>query len=487
MENAANVLNVANGGESKKPSARARVQAFGGFLTNMVLPNIGAFIAWGLLTALFIPSGWFPNKALGSIVDPAIKYLLPLLLASTGGRMVAGQRGAVMGAIGAIGLIVGSDIPMFLGAMIIGPLGGWVIKKFDKAIDNKIPAGFEMIVNNFSIGILGFLLMIVSYYFIGPVIESANNLVTKAIEALVATGFLPLLSIINEPAKVLFLNNVIDQGIYYPLGMQETLKAGKSIYFTVASNPGPGLGLLLAFSLFGKKAAKRTAPGAIIIHFFGGIHELYFPYVLMKPLTILAMIAGGMSGITVFNLFDAGLVAGPSPGSIFSYLALTPKGNFVGIIAGVLVAAVVSFLVTSVILKFDNKGVEEEEEFTSSVEKSKTMKSEGKQLLRTSSSTSSTIANTKINKISFACDAGAGSSALGATTFRKRLKKAKIDGIEVKHYRIEDVPQDSDIIVVHKDLLERAKLTHKNKTIITIENYIDDPNLAKLLNELTDK
>lgn len=474
--------------KSTAPSVRAQIQAFGGFLTNMVLPNIGAFIAWGILTALFIPTGWIPNEKLAEIVGPAITYLLPLLLAGTGGRMIAGQRGAVMAMIGAIGLIVGSEIPMFLGAMIIGPLGGLVIKKFDKSIENKVPAGFEMIVNNFSIGILGFLLMILSFYVIGPVIESANSFVTSAIKSLVATGFLPLLSIINEPAKVLFLNNVIDQGIYYPLGMQETLKEGKSIFFTVASNPGPGLGLLLAFSIFGKKAAKRTAPGAIIIHFFGGIHELYFPYVLMKPLTIIAMIAGGMSGITVFNLFNVGLVAGPSPGSIFSYLALTPKGNFLGVIAGVVVATVVSFIIASIILKLDKKA-DEEEDFASSIEKSKSMKSEGKQILSSSldnTNLENPTSNT-IGKISFACDAGAGSSALGATTFRKRLQKKNINGIEVKHYRIEDAPKDSDIIVVHKDLYERARLTHKDKKIITISNYIDDPNLAQLINELKEK
>ena len=334
-------------------STRARVQAFGGFLTNMVLPNIGAFIAWGILTALFIPTGWLPSEKFAVLVGPVIKFVLPILLAYTGGKMVAGQRGAVMGTLGAIGLIVGADIPMFLGAMIVGPLGGWIIKKFDKMIDGKIPSGFEMIVNNFSIGIIGFFLMMFSFLVIGPMIEGANGFVTAAIKALVATGLLPLLSIINEPAKVLFLNNVIDQGIYYPLGMQETLQAGKSIYFMVASNPGPGLGLLLAYSFFGKKIAKRTAPGAIIIHFFGGIHELYFPYVLMKPLTIVSMILGGMSGILTFQLFGVGLVAGPSPGSIFAYLALTPRGNFIGVIAGVLVATIVSFLVTSLILKMD--------------------------------------------------------------------------------------------------------------------------------------
>ncbi|MFZ4451601.1 PTS mannitol transporter subunit IICB [Salibacterium aidingense] len=472
--------NVANGNTVNTPSARARIQALGGFLTNMVLPNIGAFIAWGLLTALFIPSGWIPNENLAAIVDPAIKYLLPLLLASTGGRMIAGQRGAVMGAIGAIGLIVGSDIPMFLGAMIIGPFGGWVIKRFDRLIENKIPAGFEMIVNNFSIGVLGFLLMIISYIFIGPIIESANNAVSAAIEGMVAAGLLPLLSLINEPAKVLFLNNVIDQGIYYPLGMQQTSEVGKSIYFTVASNPGPGLGLLLAFTFFGRKTARRTAPGAIIIHFLGGIHELYFPYVFMKPLTILAMIGGAMSGITVFHLFDAGLVAGPSPGSIFAYLALTPKGSFVGIILGVLVAAAVTFLIAALILKFDKK-TEDEDDLNASIEKSKSMKSEGKQVL---DSSNKDVQPTTIDKISFACDAGAGSSALGATTFRKRLQKYNIDGIEVKHYRIEDVPQDADIIVVHQDLLDRAKMFHENKEIITIENYIDDPNLIQLLEDL---
>ncbi len=470
--------------EEKRPSVRARIQAFGGFLTNMVLPNIGAFIAWGFLTALFIPTGWLPNEHLAEMVGPAIIYLLPILLAFTGGMMVHGHRGAVMGTIGAIGLIVGSDIPMFLGAMIVGPLGGWIIKRFDALIKDKIAAGFEMVVNNFSIGILGFFLMMISYLFIGPVIQSANTAVTVAIEALVATGFLPLLSLINEPAKVLFLNNVIDQGIYYPLGMQHTLEAGKSIFFTVASNPGPGLGLLLAFTFFGNKVARRTAPGAIIIHFFGGIHELYFPYVLMKPLTIIGMIAGAMSGIAVFGVFDAGLVAGPSPGSIFSYLALTPRGSFVGIILGVLVATVVSFIVTSIILKLEKKSDDEGDELTSSIAKSKSMKSEGKQVL---SSISDVSTKENINKISFACDAGAGSSALGATTFRKKLQKKNITDIEVKHYRIEDVPQDSDIVVVHKNLADRARLVLKDVKIISIESYLDDPKLSELLDELENR
>lgn len=462
-------------------SKRAKVQAFGGFLTSIVIPNIGAFIAWGLITALFIPTGWTPNEHLGQLVGPMITYLLPLLLGYTGGKLVGGDRGAVMGSIATIGLIIGADIPMFLGAMVVGPLGGYVIKKFDEAVDDKIPAGFEMLVNNFSLGILGFGLCLLSYQLIGPAIEAANQVVTNLIESLVATGYLPLLSIINEPAKVLFLNNVIDQGIYYPLGMQESLTAGKSIYFMVASNPGPGLGMLLAFAIFGKGMTKKSAPGAIIIHFFGGIHELYFPYVLMKPKMILAMIAGGMSGIFTFNLFKVGLVAGPSPGSIFAYLALTPKGNFLGVIAGVLIATGVSFLVASALLKMEKESAEDET-FSSSVNKSKKMKQEGKAVLNPG--LAKEIQAGAIKHIAFACDAGLGSSAMGANVFKKKLKKEGLD-LTVKHYAIEKVPEDVDVIVTHENLEERVRLKFKDKRIITIQNYLEDQNLINFFEELT--
>lgn len=348
-------------------SARAKVQAFGGFLTAMVIPNIGAFIAWGFITALFIPTGWLPNEHFAKIVGPMITYLLPVMIGSTGGHLVGGKRGAVMGGIGTIGVIVGAEIPMFLGSMIMGPLGGLVIKYVDKALEKRIPAGFEMVINNFSLGIAGMLLCLLGFEVIGPAVLIANTFVKECIEALVHAGYLPLLSVINEPAKVLFLNNAIDQGVYYPLGMQQASVNGKSIFFMVASNPGPGLGLLLAFTLFGKGMSKRSAPGAMIIHFLGGIHELYFPYVLMKPLTIIAMIAGGMSGTWMFNLLDGGLVAGPSPGSIFAYLALTPKGSFLATIAGVTVGTLVSFAITSLILKMEKTvETESEDEFAQS-------------------------------------------------------------------------------------------------------------------------
>ena len=463
---------------------RAKLQAFGGFLTAMVIPNMGAFIAWGFITALFIPTGWIPNEHFNELVQPMLNYLLPLLLAYTGGSLVYGQRGGVAGAIGTIGLIVGANIAMFLGAMIMGPLSAWIVKKFDKAIDGKIPTGFEMVVNNFSLGIIAFLLCLCSYSFIGPVIVEANSFVSYLIQQLVKTGFLPILSVINEPAKVLFLNNVIDQGIYYPLGMQQVAEVGKSIYFTVASNPGAGLGLLLAYSVFGKGEAKKTAPGALIIHFFGGIHEMYFPYVLMNPVLIVAMILGNGAGTLVYSILDVGLVAGPSPGSIFAYLMLTPKGNFLGIIAGVLVSAAVSFLVASSILKV-SKGKGTDEDLQASTARSKAMKQEGKDILKKEMLSEIPVKEEKekITNVAFACDAGLGSSAMGAGAFRKKLKEQGID-ITVKHYAIERVPAEAQVVVTHENLLERAKIAMPDKRIVTIKNFLGDPNINLLIEEI---
>ena len=341
---------------------RARIQRFGGFLAAMVIPNIGAFIAWGLITAFFIPTGWIPNEDLAQLVGPMIFFLLPILIGYSGGYLVHGQRGAVVGAIATAGVAIGGFVgveiggetvmtPMFLGAMIAGPLGGWVIRQWDQMVAGRIPTGFEMLVGNFSAGILGAILAILGYWAIGPVVSVISNAFGDAVDFLVDNTLLPLVSIIVEPAKVLFLNNAINHGVLAPLGVAEAAKNGEAIHFLIETNPGPGLGLLTAYWFFGPKAVRPSAPGAIIIHFFGGIHEIYFPYVLINPVLIIAMIAGGMSAVLTFVVTGAGLVSTPSPGSIFAYLAVTPKGEHFGVLAGVAVGAIVTFLVATVILK----------------------------------------------------------------------------------------------------------------------------------------
>ena len=331
---------------------KAGVQRIGGYLAAMVMPNIGAFIAWGLITALFIPTGWLPNETLAQLVGPMITVLLPVLIGYTGGRLVHGQRGAVVGAVATVGIVVGSDIPMFLGAMIIGPLTAFILKQFDALFQNKIKPGFEMLIDNFSAGIIGGGMAIFGLWGVGPVVRTITDAAGDAVDWLVRENLLPFASVLVEPAKVLFLNNAINHGVFGPLGVAQSTETGKSILFMIETNPGPGLGLLVAYLLFGPRSLRPTTPAAIVVHFLGGIHEIYFPYVLMKPRLILAMIAGGASGVLTFIVTGSGLVATPSPGSIFAYMAVTPRGSHFGVILGILIAAGVTFAVASVLLGF---------------------------------------------------------------------------------------------------------------------------------------
>jgi PTS system mannitol-specific IIC component len=331
---------------------KASVQRVGGYLAGMVMPNIGAFIAWGLITALFIPTGWIPNAFLAQVVGPMILVLLPVLIGYTGGRLVHGQRGAVVGAVATVGIVVGANIPMFLGAMIIGPLTAFILKMFDRLFQDKVKPGFEMLIDNFSAGIIGGGMALLGIWAIGPAVDKVTTWAGSGVNWLVSHHLLPLASVIVEPGKVLFLNNAINHGVLAPLGVAESHSLGKSILFMIESNPGPGLGLLLAYLVFGPRSLRPTVPAAIVVQFLGGIHEIYFPYVLMKPRLILATMAGGAAGVATFMVTGAGLVATPSPGSIFAYMAVTPKGGYVGVLLGIAIAAGVSFIVASVLLGF---------------------------------------------------------------------------------------------------------------------------------------
>ncbi|HDR0967327.1 TPA: PTS mannitol transporter subunit IICBA [Pasteurella multocida] len=455
-------------------NAKVKVQNFGRFLSNMVMPNIGAFIAWGFITALFIPTGWLPNETLAKLVGPMITYLLPLLIGYSGGKLIAGERGAVVGAIATAGVIVGTDIPMFLGAMIAGPTGGWAIKRFDKWADGKIKSGFEMLVNNFSSGIIGMILAILFFWLIGPAVKALSTMLAAGVDILVKAHLLPLTSIFVEPAKILFLNNAINHGIFSPLGIQQSQEFGQSIFFLIEANPGPGLGVLLAYIVFGKGTAKQTAGGATIIHFFGGIHEIYFPYVLMNPRLLLAVIAGGVSGVFTLVLFNAGLVAPASPGSIIAVLLMTPQNAIVGVLASVAIAATVSFVIASFFLKI------QKEENGHSLEKmqaaSKAMKS-GVQL-------NTPTRYQDVQKIFVACDAGMGSSAMGASMLRKKVKEAGL-AIEVTNCAINDLPEDAQLVITHQDLTLRAKKHTPNAMHFSLNNFLDAHFYDNLVQDLS--
>ncbi len=451
---------------------KIKVQSFGRFLSNMVMPNIGAFIAWGIITALFIPTGWLPNETLAKLVGPMITYLLPLLIGYTGGRLVGGDRGGVVGAITTMGVIVGADMPMFLGAMIAGPLGGWAIKKFDVWVDGKIKSGFEMLVNNFSAGIIGMILAILAFLGIGPAVEVLSKLLAAGVNFMVAHDMLPLASVFVEPAKILFLNNAINHGIFSPLGIQQSHDLGKSIFFLIEANPGPGMGVLLAYMFFGRGSAKQSAGGAAIIHFLGGIHEIYFPYVLMNPRLILAVILGGMTGVFTLSVLGGGLVSPASPGSILAVLAMTPKGAYFANIAAICAAMAVSFVVSAILLKTSK--VKEEDDIEAATRRMQDMKSQSKGVAATPLAAGD-VSNdlSHVRKIIVACDAGMGSSAMGAGVLRKKVADAGLSQISVTNSAINSLPADVDLVITHRDLTERAMRQVPQAQHISLTNFLD--------------
>ncbi len=484
--------------DSPRTGVRVRVQKLGTALSNMVMPNIGAFIAWGLITALFIEAGWLqaifsdlknPEGWVAKIggwgaydgagiVGPMITYLLPVLIGYTGGRMIHGNRGAVVGAIATMGVVAGAEVPMFMGAMIMGPLGGWCMKKLDALWEGKIRPGFEMLVDNFSAGILGMLLAIFGFFGIGPIVSSFTTAAGNAVDFLVDNDLLPLTSILIEPAKVLFLNNAINHGVLTPLGTTQALETGKSILFLLETNPGPGLGILLAYMAFGKGVARASAPGAAIIQFFGGIHEIYFPYVLMKPKLIAATILGGMTGVFINVLFGSGLRAPAAPGSIIAIYAQTASGSFLGVTLAVLGATAVSFLVAAFLLKTD-RAIDEPDlaAATASMESMKGKKS----------SVSSALVGTRsgpIKTIVFACDAGMGSSAMGASVLRRKIQQAGFGDVKVSNSAISNLTDTYDLVVTHRDLTARATQKTGSAVQVSVDDFMSSPRYDEIVDRL---
>ena len=502
-------------------TAQVHVQRFGAFLTGMIMPNLPAFVAWGLITALFIATGWLPSGILGGfgnadligwqgaathlakasngstfpqyvgLVVPMITYLLPLLIANAGGRIVYGERGGVIGCVATMGVIAGSMVPMFMGAMLVGPSAAWLMMQVDRIWEGKIRPGFEMLVNMFSAGILGALLSIGAFFGIAPIVTQVSAWLGDAVAWLAREHLLPLMSIIVEPAKVLFLNNAIGNGVLVPLGVQQTLTDGKSLLFLVESNPGPGVGILLAYMLFGIGYAKASAPGALIIVLFGGIHEVYFPFVLMKPVLIVAAIAGGMTGVATNAVFGSGLHGPASPGSIFAVLLQTTRGSYIGVILSVVLAAAVSFIVASFILRASRKSdlaagdsgdlsaaiakTEENKGKSSSMLGSLTVQKEATVGAGSTADTATAVLERPVRKIVFACDAGMGSSAMGASVLRDKLKKAGVTGVSVVNQAVANLQDDADLVISQNQLTDRAKLRAPSSLHMSVDNFMNSP------------
>lgn len=467
---------------SEKVSYRVKAQRFGGKLSAMVLPNLGAFMGWGILTALGI---WLSNDMLKGFITPMLTYLLPILIGVAAGKMVYGDKGAVIGAFATMGVVVGSNVTMLLGAMIIAPLAAWLLKKTEAVINPHIPVGFELLVGNLTIAILGAAVAIVGCVALAPAITSLSSVFAAGVAALENNNLLPLTAIFIEPAKVLFLNNAIGQGILTPLGTAQLNELGKSVLFLLESNPGPGLGILLAYCVFGRGRAKANAYGATLIHAIGGIHEIYFPFILMNPVLVLAAIAGGAVGTFLFTLFNVGLVGVSSPGSIITIMMMASAGDQIMILVSILASTAVSFLVASVIVKHSK--MDEEEGDRSLREAAKQMEALKGKKSRISSvfeEKEAEVDYAKVRKIIYVCDAGLGSSAMGASVIAKKLKKAGITDIQVEHAPVMNLPQEADLLVTHTSLEQIVREKQPDTKLITIQDYLNAPEYEELVNKI---
>ncbi|MFI3256619.1 MAG: PTS transporter subunit EIIC, partial [Psittacicella sp.] len=451
------------------------VQKFGRLLSNMTMPNIVALITWGLFATIFMPDGWYPNVYFAKILAPALMYLLPILIGYYGGKIVYGEKGGVIGALATLGLVVGSSVPMFLGAMATGPSAAYILKVYEDSIKKSKYTNFF---GNYNAEIIGVLFTIFAYVIIQPIFEGITDGIMHAINWLIGNNLIALSAIFVEPAKILFLNNAINQGILTPLGFAEVHKFGYSLLFLVESNPGPGLGILLAYTFFGKGMSKKTAPAAIVMQFFGGLHEVYFPYILMKPKLILAVILGGMTGIITLVMTHSGLIAPPSPGSIISILLLAPKDSILGVILSIFLATTVSFIVATFLIKVETITPKEhsdsydENSSTSTKEKVDNKKDVGKQEVSSLGFDYTDLKDLK--RIVVACDAGMGSSAMGAGVLRKKVKQAGLsDKIEVTNKAINKITPDDKLLITHKDLTNRAREKAPNSLHISLNNFLN--------------
>lgn len=443
--------------------AQAQIQKFGSFLSAMVMPNIGVFIGWGLLTALFIDTGWCPNAYLNELVSPILTYLLPVLIGYTAGSNIYGRRGGVIGAFATMGAVVGADVTMLVGGMILGPLSAWILKKFDKAIEGKVKPGLEMLVDNFSLGIIGFIICIIGYVGVAPIMTVIQDVLTAGVQYLTDHNMLPLSELFVQPAEILFLNNAINHGIMTPLGLQQAAETGKSVLFLVEASGAAWVGLAAAFAIFGNKMAKKSAPGAVIIMFFGGIAEVCFPYCLTMPLTIVGPILGNMFSLFVLTTFGGGTVGPVSPGSVISYLMMTPKDCMVVNIIAYAGSLIISFAGAALVLKMFGQPEESEAE---------------------DGSAASAGALKALNKVIFACDAGMGSSAMGVSILKKKLNEVGLNP-DIKHVAVSDIPNDADIIVTNSNLLERAKMTTEGKKpILTLSNFMDQAEYDRIVTQI---
>lgn len=469
---------------------RDALHRFGKFYSKVILNYIGIFIFVGMLSVIFGDNGWFPNENIYAISQFIYEAVIPTMIAYTAGNQMQKAQeenqgglhaGGTIAVMATAGIIIASPHNGILGAMVLGPLCGLLWEKLLKRVMNHVKAGLEMLLRNIIVAFSGGIMAILAYYLFAPVLSLWMNLLMLGINYLIDRNLICFLSVIIEPAKVFFLNNSINHGVLVPLGMQQAQELGGSLLFLLESNPGPGLGVLLALYIKQKKRRKEYA-ASIFVHFIGGIHEIYFPSVLANLWLLIALICGGAIGDLTFSLLKAATVGVVSPGSIISVLMVSAQGKMFVILAGVLISVTVSMLISILILNIqDNirrRGKNNEEDIIE----------EGKQEVeKGTNQPKNQWGRKKMLKIGFVCDAGVGSSAMGAALFRRKLSEYQLLEAEVKAYAIDQIPEDITYIICQEDFYRLRLSAIRAKNVYTVHNLLNQTEYGTIIEEIRRK
>ncbi|HAP5505402.1 TPA: PTS transporter subunit EIIC [Enterococcus faecalis] len=430
------------------------LRRFGHRLSGMIMPNLSIFIAWSLLSLVAGYTTGNLRLALSEVETIMIRVVLPILIGFTGGKMFEEQCGGVVAAIATVGVIVSTDVPQLFGAMFIGPLAGYTFAKIEQILLPKVKEGYEMLTKNFLAGIVGGLLCCFGILVVAPAVESASFWLYQFSSWLIEANLLPLVHVFLEPLKVLFFNNAINHGLLTPLGLEGTSQTGQSILFLLETNPGPGVGVLVAFLLFGPVGQRKTAGGATMIQLIGGIHEIYFPFVLMDPRLFLAVIAGGMSGTLVFQIFNVGLSAPASPGSLVAILANAPTDARLAVFSGIFVSFLCSFAIASLLLK-RQRGIEPVS------------------MIKMKEEDQVETVTPNYQQILFVCDAGMGSSAMGASLLSRQLKAVNLE-MPVTYQSVHQMKwQPKTLVVIQAELKQLAQKYVPEKDMVSVQNFLE--------------
>lgn len=443
----------------------AKIRRAGRFYSSVIMENIGVFMFIGLLSVIFNRNGWLPDEELYEISQFAYTTILPVCIAYSGGGRISGKPGGILAVLAVSGILCADTSLGLLSGMAAGPAAGFIWKYTWGFLEKKVPSSMQMLMRNLTAGVIGGGLAALGFYFLTPIFWAIERGIALFIHELLNRNLTGLLSLIIEPAKVFFLNNILNHGILVPLAMSELKTAESSVLFLLEANPGPGLGMLTALYFYEKKEKYLSA---LVAHGAGGIHEVYFPFVLSDLWLLLPLVVSGVTGAVWFDIFNAGLNAPVSPGSIVTILIMAGKKNVIFVFLGILLSAAVSFGGSILVLVWQ-KGRNAEKKVPDMEISGERM---GNNFQNLEEKTEEEQVKMPINKIGFVCDAGVGSSAMGAAIFRRKLHQNNIEGIEVQPYAADSISGKLDLIVCQKDFFQLLPQEQKEQEIFTVDNFV---------------